>query len=135
METTKKKRLLQYIKNVYDVAKENKLDYVLYEKINGELRELAEYLEVSKMQAFFLANFFVMSYKREPENIRNLFSNRLLLMWPYMKHLEIIYSNPILMKHISKDRYMIAFRKKQFVITEELRNQFFLICQCRNCKK
>jgi len=126
---------LQCIKNVYDAAKENKLDDVLYEKINGELRELSGYLEVSKMQAFFLANFFVMSYKNEPENIRNLFSNRLLLIWPYMKHLEIIYSNPILMKHISKDRYMIAFRKKQFVINEELRNQFSLICQCRNCKK
>lgn len=126
---------MQCIKNVCDAAKENKLDYVLYEKINGELRELSEYLEVSKMQAFFLANFFVMSYKSEPENIRNLFSNRLLLIWPYMKHLEIIYSNPILMKHISKDRYMIAFRKKQFVINEELRNQFSLICQCRNCRK
>jgi len=126
---------LQCIKNVYDAAKENRLNDVLYEKINGELRELSGYLEVSKMQALFLANFFVMSYKNEPENIRNLFSNRLLLIWPYMKHLEIIYSNPILMKHISKDRYMIAFRKKQFVINEELRNQFSLICQCRNCKK
>lgn len=120
---------------MYDAAKENKLNDVLYEKINGELRELSGYLEVSKMQAFFLANFFVMSYKSEPENIRNLFSNRLLLIWPYMKHLEIIYSNPIRMKHISKDRYMIAFRKKQFVINEELRNQFSIICQCRNCRK
>jgi len=120
---------------VYDAAKENKLNNVLYEKINDELRELSGYLEVSKMQAFFLANFFVMSYKSEPENIRNLFSNSLLLIWPYMKLLEIIYSNPILMKHISKDRYMIAFRKNQFVINEELRNQFSIICQCRNCKK
>jgi len=126
---------LQCIKNVYDAAKENKLNNVLYEKINDELRELSGYLEVSKMQAFFLANFFVMSYKSEPENIRNLFSNSLLLIWPYMKLLEIIYSNPILMKHISKDRYMIAFRKNQFVINEELRNQFSIICQCRNCKK
>jgi hypothetical protein len=120
---------------VYDAAKENRLDDVLYEKIDGELRELSGYLEVSKMQAFFLANFFVMSYKSEPENIRNLFNNRLLLIWPYMKHLEIIYSNPILMKHISKDRYMITFRKKQFVINEKLRNQFSIICQCRNCRK
>lgn len=126
---------MQCIKNVYDAAKENKLNNVLYEKINDELRELSGYLEVSKMQAFFLANFFVMSYKSEPENIRNLFSNSLLLIWPYMKLLEIIYSNPILMKHISKDRYMIAFRKNQFVINEELRNQFSIICQCRNCKK
>lgn len=120
---------------MYDATKENKLDDALFEKINGDLKELSGHFEVSKMQAFFLANFFVMNYKNEPEDIINLFSKSLLWIWPYMKHLKIIYSNPILMKHISKDRYMIAFRKKQFVINEELRNQFSIICQCRNCGK
>jgi hypothetical protein len=120
---------------VYDAVKENRMDYVLYEKIDGELRELSGYLEVSKMQAFFLANFFVMNYKSEPENIQYLFIKNQLWIWNYMKHLEIIYSNPIRMKHISKDRYMIEFRKKQFIIKEELRNQFSIICQCRNCRK
>ena len=126
---------MQCIKNVYDAAKENSLDDALFEKIDGDLKELYRYLEVSKKQAFYLANHFVMSYKSEPENIRNLFSKSLLFIWPYMKYLEIIYSNPIVMKHISKDRYMITFRKKQFVINEELRNQFSLICQCRNCRE
>ena len=82
METAKKKRLLQCIKNVHDTAKENKLDSVMYEKIDGELRELSVYFKVSKMQAFFLVHL-----------------------------------------------------KNQFAITEELRNQFSIICQCRNCRK
>jgi len=135
METAKKKRLLQCIKNVYDAAKGNKLDVVLFEKIDGELRELSVYFKVSKMQAFFLANFFVMSYKNEQEDIMTLFKHDLSAFWKLMKQYEIICSNPIRMKHISKDKYMIEFRKKQFIINEELRNQFSIICQCRNCKK
>lgn len=135
METAKKKRLLQCIKNVYDAAKGNKLDVVLFEKIDGELRELSVYFRVSKMQAFFLANFFVMSYKSEPEDIMTLFKHKPSAFWKLMKQYEIICSNPIRMKHISKGRYMIEFRKNQFIINEELRNQFSIICQCRNCKK
>jgi hypothetical protein len=135
METAKKKRLLQCIKNVYDAAKENKLDSVLFEKIDGELKELSRYFEVSKMQAFFLANYFVMNYKTEPEDIITLFKHDLSAFGKLMKQFEIIYLNPIRMKHISKDRYMIEFRKNKFAITEELRNQFSIICQCRNCKK
>ena len=135
METAKKKRLLQCIKNVYDAAKESKLDSVLFEKIDGELRELSVYFEVSKMQAFFLPNFFVMSYKSEPEYIMTLFKHKPSAFEKLMKQYEIICSNPIRMKHISKDRYMIEFRKNQFAITEEIRNQFSIVCQCRNCKK
>jgi len=135
METAKKKRLLQCIKNVYDAAKGNKLDVVLFEKIDGELKELSVFFKVSKMQAFFLANFFVMSYKSEPEDIMTLFIHNLSSFRMLMKQFEIIYLNPIRMKHISKDKYMIEFRKKQFVINDELRNQFSIICQCRNCKK
>ena len=135
METAKKKRLLQCIKNVYDAAKENKMDSVLYEKIDGELRELSVYFKVSKMQAFFLANFFVMSYKSEPEYIMTLFKHKPSAFWKLMKQFEIIYLNPIRMKHISKDRYMIKFREKQFGITEELRNQFSIICQLPELQK
>ena len=135
METAKKKRLLQCIKNVYDAAKGNKLDVVLFEKIDGELRELSAYFDVSKMQAFFLANFFVMSYKSEPEDIITLFKHDLSAFGKLRKHFEIIYLNPICMKHISKDQFMIDFREKQFAITEKLRNQFSIICQCRNCRK
>jgi len=134
METAKKKRLLQCIKNVYDAAKGNKLDDVLFEKINGELKELSRYFEVSKMQAFFLVNYFVMNYKTEPEDIITLFKHDLSAFGKLMKQFEIIYLNPVRMKHISKDRYMIEYRKKQFIINEELRNKFSIICQCRNCR-
>ena len=134
METANKKRLLQCIKNVYDAAKENKLDSILYEKIDGELRELSVYFKVSKMQAFFLANFFVMSYKSEPEYIMTLFKHELSAFRKLMQQFKIIYLNPIRMKHISKDKYLIEFREKQFVINDELRNQFSIICQCRNCR-
>jgi hypothetical protein len=135
METAQKKRLLQCIKNVYDAAKGNSLDDVLYEKIDGELRELSVYFKVSKMQAFFLANFFVMSYKSEPEVITTLFKHDLSAFRRLMQQFKIIYLNPIRMKHISKDKYLIEFREKQFVINDELRNQFSIICQCRNCRK
>jgi hypothetical protein len=120
---------------VYDAAKGNRLDDVMFEKIDGDLKELTGYFEVSKMQAFFLANFFVMNYKSEPEDIMTLFKHKPSAFWKLMKQYEIICSNPIRMKHISKDRYMIEFRKKQFIINEELRNQFSIICQCRNCRK
>ena len=124
---------MQCIKNVYDAAKENELDDALFEKIDGDLKELSGYFEVSKKQAFFLANLFVMNYKSEPESITTLFIHNPFVYSKLMRHIEIIYSTQILMKHISKDRYMIVFRKKQFVINEELRTQFSLICKCRNC--
>lgn len=119
---------------MYDAAKENRLDDVLFEKIDGELRELSVYFKVSKMQAFFLANYFVMNYKTEPEDIITLFKHDLSAFGKLMKQFEIIYLNPIRMKQISKDRYMIEFIKKQFIINEDLRNQFSIICQCRNCR-
>jgi len=86
------------------------------------------------MQALFLANFFVMSYKSEPEDIMTLFIHNLYSFRMLMKQFEIIYLNPIRMKHISKDKYLIEFREKQFVINDELRNQLSIICQCRNCR-
>jgi hypothetical protein len=93
------------------------------------------YFKVSKMQAFFLANFFVVSYKSEPEVITTLFKHDLSAFRRLMQQFKIIYLNPIRMKHISKDKYLIEFREKQFVINDELRNQFSIICQCRNCRK
>jgi len=136
MESAEKRKLLQSIKNVSDAAKENKLlDDDLFETIDGDLHDLSRYFEVSKMQAFFLANVFVMNHNSEPESITTLFKYDRSAYWKLIRHIEIIYSTKILMKHISKDRYMIGFRKNQFVINEELRNQFSIICQCRNCKK
>jgi len=93
METAKKRSLLQCIKIVYDTAKENSLDDALFEKIDGDLKELSRHLEVSKKQAFFLANFFVICYNSEKESIMTLFKFDPLGYWKFRKHLEIIYSN------------------------------------------
>ena len=135
MEAQRKQRLLQCIINVCEAAKGSKLNDTLFEKINADLRELSRYFEVSKMQAFFLANDFVNNYKCEPVDIITLFKYDLSSFGKFIDQLDIIYSNKIRLKHISTDRYMITFRKKQFIINEKLRNQFSLICQCPNCRK
>jgi hypothetical protein len=134
MEAYKKRKLLQCIQNIYTATKRNILDDALFEKIGADLKELSGYFEVSKMQAFFLANFFAMKYKEVPESITTIFKSTSLGYWKFMKHLEFLHSNPIHLKHISKESYMIAFRKKQFVINDEILNQFSLICKCRNCR-
>jgi hypothetical protein len=135
VEASKKKRLLQCIVNVCEAAKGSKLNDTLFEKIDAELKELSVYFKVSKMQAFFLANEFVMNHKHEPIHLMTLFKYDHLSFRKFLNQLDIIYSNRIRLKHISTDRYMIAFRNKEFIINEKLRNQFSLICQCRNCRK
>lgn len=118
-----KLRILQIIENVHKAAKGSKLDDALFEKVDADLEELSKYLEVSKMQAFFLANVFLLNYKGDTVDLNDLvkyFDCNPLRLLEFSDDFDVMYSKRILLKHASRNRTRIIFRKGQFIINEKI---------------
>lgn len=123
MEKTKKQRVLQSIGNVYKAAKGSKLTDDLFEKIDADLTELSEYFIVSKIQAFLLANVFVLNYKGDTVDMNDLvkyFDCNPLRLLKFSDDFDAMSSKRILLKHASRNRTKIIFRKDQFIINEKI---------------
>ena len=72
MEKTLKQWVLQSIGNVHETAKGSRLADDLFEKLDTELTALSGYFEVSKIQAFLLANVFVLNYQGDTVDLNDL---------------------------------------------------------------
>jgi hypothetical protein len=123
MENMANLNLLQNIGNVYQAGKGSKLKDFNYEKIDGDLKELADYFKISKSQAFILANVIVLNYKGDTVDMNDLVKhfkcNPLRLLELY-DDIKVLNSKRILLKSATRNRYKIIFRKDQFVINEKV---------------
>ena len=135
MEKSEKLKLLKIIVNVYEKAKNCQLDDTLILKLDSELKILSRYFKVSRLEAFFLANDFVINFKGEPDNRFTHFRYDIIGCYlRFHQQFEIVFSNRIILKHISENQYKIIFKKSQFSIDKKILDQFSLICKCRNCR-
>jgi len=121
MEKTLKQWVLQSIGNVHETAKGSQLADDLFEKLDSELTGLSGYFVVSKMQAFLLANVFILNYKGDTVDINDLvnyFGCNPIRLLELNDDFDVLYSNRLLLKHASRNSTKIIFRKNQFIVNE-----------------
>lgn len=123
MEKNLKQRVLQSIENVHEIAKGSRLAEDLFEKLDCDLTELSGYFEISKIQAFLLANVFVLNYKGDTVDLNDLvtyFGCNPIRLLEFSPDFDVLYSKRLLLKHTSRSRTKIIFRKNQFIVNEKI---------------
>ena len=63
MKTIEKNKLLLSIGSIYQQSKNCKLNGEIFKKVDSDLIEVSSYLDISKNQAFLVANIFGLNYK------------------------------------------------------------------------
>ncbi len=123
MEKNLKQRVLQSIGNVHETAKGSQLAEDLFEKLDNDLNGLAKYFGISKIQAFLLANVFVLNYKGDTVDLNDLvnyFGCNPIRLLEFSDDFDVLYSKRLLLKHASRNRTKIIFRKNQFIVNEKI---------------
>ena len=123
MEKTSKLWVLQSIGNVHEAAKGSQLADDLFKKMDTQLTGLSGYFKVSKMQAFLLANVFVLNYKGDTVDLNDLvnyFGCNPVRLLEFSPDFGVLYSKRLLLKHASRSRTKIIFRKNQFIVNEKI---------------
>ena len=121
MEKTLKQWVLQSIGIVHETAKGSQLADDLFDKLDSDLTRLSGYFEVSKMQAFLIANVFVLNYKGDTVDLNDLvnyFGCNPIRLLELNDDFDVLYSKRLLLKHASRNRTKIIFRKNQFIVNE-----------------
>ena len=120
METTLSFNLLQTIGSIYDASADSKLSDKLFVKLNPKLEELSSYFQVTKSQAFLLANVFVFNYKGDSVDIVDLgkyFDSNPMRVLEYHYDMIELEQKGILKRKKSKHR-IITIANDQFYFEE-----------------
>ena len=108
---------------VHETAKGSQLEEDLLEKMDTDLTILSGYFKVSKAQAFFLANVFVLNYQGDTVDMNDLvnhFGCNPIRLLEFSPDFDVLYSKRLLLKHASRNRTKIVFRKNQFIVNEKI---------------
>jgi hypothetical protein len=95
----------------------------LFKKLDIDLITLSGYFEISKMQAFLLANILVLNYQGDTVDLNDLvnhFGCNPLRLLELNDDFDVLYSKRLLLKHASRNRTKIIFRKNQFIVNEKI---------------
>jgi len=123
MEPNTKLRILKSIGNVYDEAKGSKLEAALFEKVEPDLKELSEYFNVPKMQAFFIAIVFTMNYKSDSVDIKGMiefFECNPIKVLEFAGDIEALYSKGYFVKFKSDHHVKMTMTNDQFSINKKI---------------
>jgi len=123
MKQNTKLAILKSIGNVYDEAKESKLEAALFEKIEPDLKELSGYFKVSEKQAFFLAIVFTMNYKGDTVDIKDMvefFDCNPTRVLEYADDLDTLFAKCFFTKMVSEHHVKIALTNDQFIINKKV---------------
>lgn len=115
-------KLHKTISDVFDATKESKLSDDLFEKINPDLDELANYFNVSRSQAFILAHVFVLNCQGDYVDSNDLgkhFACNLMKFISYYNEMDSLVEKGILNKKRSSHR-LIEIANNQYVMNEQV---------------
>ncbi len=118
-----KQRLLKSIGNVYDQSKECKQITDVFDKVDSDLMILADYFKVTKNQSFFIAMVFVLNYKGNTVDIKDLveyFDCNPTKILEFSDDFEELQLNGILIKEKSTHRTKVTNANDQFVLNKEV---------------
>ena len=123
MEQNIKIRLLESIGQVYELSKDSKLDAAFFEILDVELKHISDYFKVSRNQSLIIAMVFVMNYKGDTVDLKDLidhFQCNPMKLLEFSDDFDTLFAKGILKKQISPRRFRLALSSEQFTINETI---------------
>jgi len=118
-----KTNLLKCLGNIFEGAKECKLEQRVFDRLDADLLLLAEYLETSKVEAFFFAQIFVLNYKGNTVDINDLvnyFQCNPMKLLEYSDIIVQLNDKGYLKNKRSSNRVDVSLANNQFVVNEQI---------------
>lgn len=118
-----KTNLLKCLGNIFEGAKDCKLEECVFDRLDADLLLLAEYLETSKVEAFFFAQIFVLNYKGNTVDINDLvnyFQCNPMKLLEYSDIIVQLNDKGYLKNKRSSNRVDVSLANNQFVVNEQI---------------
>lgn len=123
MDKRLKKKLLQSIGNVFEKSKESKLNPNLQLEIDGDLTKIADYLRVSKREAFLVAHIFILNYRGDTVDVKDLvehFECNPVKLLDFSDEFESLWKKGIVKRERSAHRPSVFLSNNQFTVNEKI---------------
>lgn len=123
MEKFSKEKLLECLGKVYEQAHKSKLAASFFDEVDAELIYLSEYFGISKNQSLLIAMTFVMNYKGDSVDFKDLieyFECNPMVLLKYSDDFNELCDKKILEKKKSRHRLTLTYSNDQFTINERV---------------
>ena len=123
MEKFSKEKLLECLGKVYEQAHKSKLAASFFDEVDAELIYLSEYFGISKKQSLLIAMTFVMNYKGDSVDFKDLieyFECNPMVLLKYSDDFNELCDKKILEKKKSRHRITLTYSNDQFTINERV---------------
>ncbi len=123
MEQNIKQTLLRCIGKVYEQSKRSKLELPFFKSVDGELKILSEYFNVSRTQSLIIAMVFALNYKDSTVDLKDLidyFGCNPMKLLEYSDDFEVLYAKGILKKRKTTSRVRVKLSNDQYTVNEQI---------------
>lgn len=121
MEPNIKKALLQSIGKVYEQSKECKLELKFFKSADHDIKQIANYFEVTTFQALLISTIFALNYEENKVDLKELirhFGCNPMELIEHIDDFEVLHSKGIVMKR--KNRGRVNFHADLYFINVQV---------------
>lgn len=118
-----KHKILNSIGSIYESAKDCKLSAIFFDKIDAELHQLSEYLNVSKSQSFLISMVFALNYKGSSVDLSDLieyFNSNPVKILEYIDDLDELTLKGLLVRQKRKRNKGIGGISESYTVDERI---------------
>lgn len=123
MEQNIKKTLLRSIGKVYEESRRSKLELPFFKCVDGELKILSDYFNVTRTQSLIIAMVFALNYKDSTVDLKDLidyFGCNPMKLLEYSDDFETLHTKGILKKRKSTSRVRVKLSNDQYSVNEQI---------------